>query len=300
MKSLSVSGENKLARYAFLTDIHLDCLTKDEALETFLESLTETAKDVDGFLISGDISTAPLLEAHLRLLLGACGKSVFFVLGNHDFWYGGIKTVQKKVTALSEKSGQDWPALYYMTARPYIALTPKAAVVGHDGWYDGLYGDAKGSTFLMNDWWSIKEFNDVSRATYSKFGPRIDWIGKQKVVELCQELASKAASHVAKGIRKAVEDGYGNVIVLTHVPPWPEAHVHEGKIGDNSAMPWFTSKMMGQAIEARAEKYPEVNFTVLCGHTHGRVDVQISDNLTCRVGGADYVQPKVQFVLDIE
>jgi predicted phosphohydrolase len=289
-----------MTRYAFLTDIHLDCLTKDEALETFLESLAETSKDVDGFLISGDISTAPLLEKHLRLLLLACGKSIFFCLGNHDFWYGSIKGVQTRAKAISRESTLDWPALYYVNSYQYIPLTPKTAVVGHDGWYDGLHGDAKNSNFLMNDWWNIKEFNDVSRASYSKFGPRIDWIGKQKVIELCQELASKAAKHVAVGIRKAAEDGYRNIVVLTHVPPWQEAHVHEGKIGDSFAQPWFTSKLMGVVIEERAAKYPDVSFTVLCGHTHGRVDVQISENLTCRVGGADYIDPKVQFVLEID
>lgn len=288
-----------MANYAFLTDIHLDCLPP-EKLEAFLNGLTETSKDVDGFLISGDISTAPLLEKHLRLVHQACKKSVFFCLGNHDFWYGSIKTLQKKITALSRKSGLDWPALYYVNAYQYIPLTPDTALVGHDGWYDGLYGDAKGSQFLMNDWFNIQEFNKINGAKFSYSGPRINWIGKQKIIELSQELASTAATHVARNIRRAVEDGYKNIIVLTHVPPWREASVHEGKPGEETALPWFTSKLMGQAIEARAEKYPDVKFTVLCGHTHGQVNVAIYQNLTCRVGGADYIDPRVQFTLEIE
>jgi 3',5'-cyclic-AMP phosphodiesterase len=290
-----------VAKYAFLTDIHLDCLTP-EKLEIFLTSLADSTKDVDGFLLSGDISTAPLLEKHLRLLLEACNKSIFFCLGNHDFWYGSIKTLQKKMTALSRKSSLDWPALYYVNAYQYLPLTPETAVVGHDGWYDGLYGDWKGSRFLMNDWFNIQEFNELtagSRIFCNSLGPRVDFDGKSRIVQYSQKLANEASVHVAKNIRRAVEDGYKNIIVLTHVPPWREAHIHEGKIGDEWAQPWFTSKLMGQSIEARSEKYPDVTFTVLCGHTHGRVDVTISDNITCRVGGADYIEPRVQFTLEV-
>jgi 3',5'-cyclic-AMP phosphodiesterase len=295
----SIVGDANLTRYAFLTDIHLDCLPAAK-LESFLQSLSDQSADVDGYLISGDISTSPLLEKHLRLLLTACEKSIVFCLGNHDFWYGSIENIRRNAHVMSRESSLDWPCLYYVNSYQYIPLTPKTAVVGHDGWYDGLYGNAKGSNFLMNDWWNIKEFNDVSRTTVNKFGSRIDWIGKQKVIELCQELASKAATHVKAGIRRAVVDGYENVIVLTHVPPWEEAHVHEGKPGGSEAAPWFTSRLMGDMLEGAAKRYPDVEFTVLCGHTHGRVDVAISQNLTCRVGGSDYVDPQTQFVLEIE
>lgn len=285
-------------KYAFLTDIHLDCLTH-EKLNDFLVACADPS--IDYYLISGDIAQAPSVESFLKVMVDAWDKPIIFCLGNHDFWYGSIQGVRNRIKTITEQ----WSTkLFSVTDSYFTALSDTTCVVGHNGWYDGLHGDARGSNFLMNDWWNIKEFTDVLEpyaVCYQRGGPRLDMISRMKVIELCQKLASKAASHVKKGINAAVAAGYQKVIVLTHVPPWNEAHVHEGKPGGDYAAPWFTSKIMGDMLEEVASKYAKLGilFEVLCGHTHGRVDVQISQNLTCRVGGADYIKPQIQFVLEV-
>lgn len=283
-------------RCAFITDIHLDCLS-DKKLNDFLSDCADPS--IDYYLISGDIGTATNVGPFLLKMKDAWQKPIVFCLGNHDFWHGSIKGVRNRIKTIT---GECPTRLFSVSDSYFTALSDTTCVVGHDGWYDALHGDARNSRFLMNDWWNIKEFKDVLEPTacgFYKSGPRLDMVSRMKVIEVCQNLASKAAAHVAVNIRKAVEAGYKNIIVLTHVPPWQKAYVHEGRPGGDEAAPWFTSGLMGQAIEARAEKYPDVQFTVLCGHTHGRVGVQIAENLTCSVGGADYIDPKIQFVVEV-
>jgi hypothetical protein len=45
--------------------------------------------------------------------------------------------------------------------------------------------------------------------------------------------------------------------------------------------------------------HPTRQATVLCGHTHGRGEVQMLDNLTVLTGGADYGKPEVQRIFEI-
>lgn len=284
-------------KYAFLTDIHLDCLTH-EKLNDFLVACADPS--IDHYLISGDIAQAPSVESFLKVMADAWDRPITFCLGNHDFWHGSIKGVRNRISEVCRK--QHIFDIHYVTHAEYFSLSSTTALVGHDGWYDGLHGDARYSSFLMNDWWNIKEFKDVleplSAIEYKK-GPRLDMISRMRVIELCQRLASEAATHVKKGINAAVASGYQKILILTHIPPWNEAHVHEGRPGGNYAAPWFTSKIMGDMLEEIAKKNPDVEFTVLCGHTHGRIDVALLPNLTCRVGGADYINPRVQFIVEV-
>lgn len=282
-------------KYAFLTDIHLDCLN-DKGLSEFIDRCT--SHDVDGYLISGDISTASTLISHLEFLTTTLKKSINFCLGNHDFWYGSIETTRRAVSALTCDLVKKYEINYVSDYRYYV-LSPTTALVGHDGWYDALNGDGKNSNFMMNDWFNIKEYSENLDVDYTSFGPRISLESRFKIIEISQALASEAVTRVLLGLRDAVGMGFKEIVVLTHVPPWSAAHVHEGRPGSLNAMPWFTSKLMGDALEEFAEKHSDVNFTVLCGHTHGRTTVRVSDNVICHVGHSDYVNPDVQFVLDV-
>ena len=59
-------------------------------------------------------------------------------------------------------------------------------------------------------------------------------------------------------------------------------------------MPWFTSKMMGDMLMDASKAFPQHTFTVFCGHTHGKFDGKITDNLSVHVGGAEYNKPGLQ------
>jgi len=148
----------------------------------------------------------------------------------------------------------------------------------------------------MTDWFRIGEFIDAGAASrvtgmYSG-GPRVN-LGT--VLSLARKFAERAARHVLDVGSRAAKD-HNTVIVTTHIPPFEDAHVHNGVKGSPEAMPWYTSRFMGDALMQLAEEYPSVMFQVLCGHTHGRKSVEIRHNLACHVGGAEYGSPVVNTV----
>jgi len=267
-----------MAKYSWATDVHLDFLP-DERVVQFADTLIRD--NPTGIFLSGDISNSKRLITHLSMLDAAAHRPIYFVLGNHDYYGSSIEQVRKQMHELSNIS----PFLRYVPTSPYSVLTPSTALVGADGWYDALLGDVASSTFGLADWTAIREFVDVNGS-------------KAGIVTLARKLAHESVLHVHNGIKSATRY-HKNIIVLTHVPPFPESHVHQGKQGDNNAMPWFTSKFLGDLLLQASEAYPKINFTVLCGHTHGRWVGQIKPNLVVRVGGAEYNKPEVQQLIDI-
>lgn len=266
--------------YAWATDTHLDFLRDDaRRIIEFGEQLV--ARSPTGVLLTGDISVARQLVFHLSALERVVQRPIYFVLGNHDYFGSGTEEVRKQMRELSNVS----PFLRYMPCVPYLALSPSTAVVGHDGWYDALYGDWQGSGFTMTDWSAIHDFKQVNG-------------NKATIVSLARKLAHEGVKHVHDGIKKAVRY-HKNVVVLTHFPPFKESHVYEGRVGDDHAQPWFTSKMMGDMLLDASRVFPQHNFTVLCGHTHGKWDGQVASNLSVHVGAAEYNQPVLQGLIEV-
>ncbi len=101
------------------------------------------------------------------------------------------------------------------------------------------------------------------------------------------ELGNDAAESLRPALLEAAALG-GHVIVLTHVPPFPEAAWHEG---EPSTIRWqrgFTCKAVGDLLREAASDHPSCRFTVLCGHTHGSGRAAILPNLDAVTAGADY------------
>jgi len=277
-------------RYAWLSDIHLDALQNENALVEFAKTLSTSS--VDGFFVTGDISTANDVVCHLSIIEHATQKPVNFVLGNHDYFGSDIATVRKKMNQLCLISSH----LKYMSQVSYTQLTPTTALVGHDGWYDALYGDVLSSNFMMADWVHIADFKIHSGGlSFMKTGSLKD---KPQLIALARQLAHEATTHVMEGI-KAAAKSYKNIVVLTHVPPFVESHFHMGKPGDKNAHPWFTSKMMGDMLRSASLTYPNINFLVLAGHTHGYSNIQITSNMKCCIAAAEYASPKVADIIEV-
>lgn len=278
-----------MARLAWCTDIHLDFLSsRPNKIIDFINSIKNSG--VDGVAITGDISTADQLAHHLGMLDQGLQLPIYFVLGNHDYFNGSIEGVRKAMHGLTNHS----PYLKYMPTLPYVSVG-SAAIVGHDGWYDGLNGDWKQSNFLMNDWAMILDYVNNGGGHSNLITRNHDL---KKIVDKSQELALEGVQHIHDGIKAAVKY-HKSIIVLTHVPPWQESHIFQGRVGDASAQPWFTSKMMGTMLEDASRSFPDVKFTVLAGHTHGKFDGQITNNIKCHVGGAEYGEPVVQSIIEI-
>lgn len=280
-----------MAKYAWCTDIHLDHIDRDDALVAFAESLVAT--EPPGVLISGDISNAQRLVYHLSVIERVVQRPVFFVLGNHDYYGGEIEPVRKSMRELTNMS----QFLKYLPLNPYVALTPGTALVGHDGWYDALYGDGARSRFMMNDWVMTKDFVPFSGGSqYMRTMGNVK--DRDGLIAHARKLAHEGVMHVHNGIKSAARY-HKNIVVVTHYPPFQESHIYNGKVGDSDAQPWFTSKMMGDMLLDASKAYPGVSFTVLAGHTHGKYDGQPAPNLRVHVGGADYGRPGLAGLIEV-
>lgn len=278
-----------MAHYSWVTDCHLNFLgDTDDRIIRFAESLIES--DPAGIFITGDISTASRLVYHLSVFERVVERQIFFVLGNHDFYGNNIVSVRKQMIELCGMSQY----LKYMSSIPYVSLNTTTALVGHDGWYDTLYGDRNSSRFMMSDWNEIADFaKDGIRRPNSLKQPDMAYVISQS-----QKLAHEATLHVMNGIKHAART-HKNVIILTHIPPFAQAHLYKGRPATADALPFYTSKLMGDMLAQASNAYPNVRFDVFAGHTHEKYDGQIGKNLYCHVGGAEYNDPKIQSLINI-
>jgi predicted MPP superfamily phosphohydrolase len=265
-------------RLAWATDLHLD-LAADAVFHALCKTLRK--KRLNAVLISGDTAEAPALQANLLKLREQIGGiPIYFVLGNHDYYHGGVQEVRDQITALCRAT----PNLHWLSMEGIVALTDTTALLGHDGWADGRLGDWDASRVLLNDYTLIRDFKCLRKV--------------ERLVVM-QRLAAEAAEHVRTCLPLALER-FQSVIFLTHVPPFAEACWHEGRISNADYLPHFSSRTIGEALIESARAFPNRRITVLCGHTHGGGKAQVSTNIEILTGAAEYGAPDVQQVLDVE
>lgn len=265
-----------MRRLAWLTDLHLNFVTPG-LIDRLCRAVREAG--ADAVLLGGDIGEALDVEEQLEGLDARLGLPIYFVLGNHDYYRGSIARVRAGVEALCART----PSLHWLPVSGVVALTPETALVGHDGWADGRFGDYARSDVLLNDDLLIEELSGLDE--------------RERLLRL-NALGDEAAAHFRAALPAALARSR-RVIILTHVPPFREACWHRGQVSDDAWLPHFACKAVGEAlIEAMAE-HPECEMTVLCGHTHSPGEVQVLPNLRVLTGGAEYGKPELQRVLTV-
>ena len=266
-----------MVEFLWGTDLHLDFLKTDDYVRDWAEE--NFSQYHDAVVLTGDTSLAPLLVHHLKIIRECSGKKVYFVLGNHDAWDGSIEKLRVELENQSLKD----EGIVWLGSEQFVPVGNYSALVGHDGWYDALNGDYKNSRFAMNDWFRIREFVNL----------------KCDLVDYCRKLASQSSLHVGNACKSAISAGRKNIVVATHFPPFAEACFHKENPTEETVLPWYSSKTMGDTLLKLSKEHPDVKFTVVCGHTHSYADVSISENLRVVVGGAVYGLPRI-FKLGIE
>ena len=262
-------------RLGWLSDIHLNFL-REEQLQAFLQEIAATSVDV--WLISGDIAEAPTLSQYLQLLRSNVLVPIYFVLGNHDCYMGSFSRVTADISGFKDES------LHWLTSTGPVSLSLNLTLVGDDGWADARLGDPKGSQVVLNDFHQIEELVNLSKA---------------KRIEACKSLGDQATERLRPKLEQAA-DSAGQILVLTHVPPFRGATWHEGRVSDDAWLPWFSCKAMGEVILDCAQRHPDCEFTVLCGHTHGGGLYQAASNVMVHTAEAEYGVPRVQCLMEFE
>jgi 3',5'-cyclic AMP phosphodiesterase CpdA len=264
-------------RLAWLTDPHLGFLSP-AALFAFLGRVAATP--FDALVVTGDVSEAHDVAAHVRVLADRVRRPVYFVLGNHDFYGGSIAEVRREAAALS----REHPFARWLPAAGVVPLTAHTALVGHDGWADGRLGDLARSPVQLNDFLQIRELTGLDAATRRA---RLEALGDE------------AAAFLARVVADAL-DRFEHVVVATHVPPFREACWHEGRLSNDDFLPFFATKSAGDALAAAMRARPDRSMRVLCGHTHGAGEATLLPNLRVLTGAAEYGAPALQRAIAVD
>ncbi|MBZ0263211.1 metallophosphoesterase [bacterium] len=263
-------------KLAYMTDVHLNFL-KAEAFADYLESIKEV--NPDGILLGGDIGQANSFEFFLKTMAFDLKAPIWFVLGNHDYYHGSIQEVENKARELSKEN----EFLFWLDSCAPIKLGHNIYLAGCGGWGDTLLGDFKNSSVLLNDHIYIDELSEISR---EKLGVTLRGEGLKAANKLRDQL-------------EQIPQNAEKIYVLHHVPPFRESCWHAGKISDNHWLPFFASKLLGDALLEESMKREHCTFKVYCGHTHSGGNVSISDNLHVRTTPAKYGNPRF-YVLNLE
>lgn len=266
-------------RATWLTDTHLNFL-RPLALQQFYDRVK--AEQPEALLVTGDIAESDSVIRFVDELALQGGAPVYFVLGNHDYYRSSIRIVRDQV-ARGTKHGT------YLPAVDPIQITERTWMLGVDGWGDAQCGDLY-STVQLSDWSRIEDFRRARGDRAAR-------------CEILQRLGANEARLLRERLA-AVPASAREVLVLTHVPPFPAACVYGGQQSEPSWLPWFTCIATGEALADYADAHPETQITVLCGHTHGLGVCRPWPNLEIRTGGwppgaEDYGNPVVQGTLEI-
>ncbi len=115
-----------------------------------------------------------------------------------------------------------------------------------------------------------------------------------------QKLADSGAAKLKKNLQLAIQEHLPKkIIVLVHVPPFKESCMYEGKISNDNYLPFFASKIAGDVLLNTTKVNPDIDFLILCGHTHSRSYYKPLDNLTVKAGSVEYGKPIVQEVIEL-
>jgi len=273
----NLTGKDFVKQAIWLSDIHLEFLSFHEVHE-FISAVRSRKPDIT--LLSGDISNANSLVSYLQLIGMELKIPVYFVLGNHDFYFSSFSQVRGEITKLTQQSAYLW----WLTALRVVELSSTTALIGHDSWADGRYGDYYNSSIMMNDYFLIEDLKNLK---------------PDDRLKMLQSLGDMAADHFKELLPLACQS-YQQIVLLTHVPPFREACWHAGNISDDNGLPHFSCKVVGEVLSEVMQAHPKCNLTVLCGHTHSSGVARVLPNLTVFTAEAKYGKPQVERIFEIE
>jgi len=253
----------------WISDPHLEFPT-DKVVRAFIAKVA--GEKADALLITGDISNARRIEYTLGLLATlAC--PIYFVLGNHDFYEGNFASVDAAVKAVCRQH----PNLVHLGAGEIVRLTDETTLIGHRGWADGRAGLGATSTARLNDHLLIQNLVRTDPA---------------ELFAILNALGDQSADYIKATGAEALS-GCERLIIATHVPPFLEASLYQGKPSEPAFAPHFVNLALGQALLELARPNPDKVIAVLCGHTHHLARYSPLSNLMIKVASAEYNRPVI-------
>jgi predicted phosphohydrolase len=288
-------------RIVWLSDLHLPFIGVDgytktvdyednqEQIKQFLQQV-ESLYTPDALMIGGDIADSIHLPEYLDLLSTNFNGKIYFVTGNHDYYYDSIKCVDKFIKEFCK----DYNNLIYLEHSEPIELTKYCALIGSSLWSDTRAGDWDKSNVWISDYDVIRDFD--FKKTGWLTGPDYDKIAKK-----LKYIAGKRTTNLIDKLNTALKK-YNNIIMLTHVPVFWMASYYDGKVQDQNWAPHFVCKIAGDRILKVMSKPENENKTlkIYTGHTHGGSNtIRFRENIYIENAEAKYGVLKIQQVIEL-
>lgn len=261
---------------AWMTDTHFNLL-KPEEFKIFVAQLNSSG--FTDLWLTGDISCGTEICFHLSYLAENFPGQIYFILGNHDYYKLFIAESRQMVQKLSQK----YSNLHYLTFENQpVPFNEDTALIGDDGWYDGLWREPQTSLIFWWDWYFIKDFRCLFSA--------------EERLTLMQKLAHDALNRIRTNLESALKT-HSTIYLLSHIPPWPARH--RWKLIENFWKPYNSSKLLASMLMDLMTEHPDKKLIVLSGHTHLKRQEEISHNIELRVGEANFHSPQVQELIEL-
>lgn len=248
-----------MASLLWITDPHFNFLSAS-SWRKVLHGLAEYPSDVP-LVITGDIAESRDFSRYLQEL--EQDRNVYFVLGNHDFYGDSI--------AAARDCARSRPGYLEWRNEP-VRLSDTACLVGVDGWYDFNEGAGADTQLRMSDWELITDFRDAPMLSIAKMSAL---------------LAKQSAKLALKKLELAFAK-YKTVYLATHVPPFLGAALSPRRLpSDKDWAPVMVNTALGHALCSAAE-FADKSVHVLCGHTHTKASLHVTESVQVSAGRANY------------
>lgn len=251
-------------KYLHITDTHLD---KVSTWNKYLFGKYLVRENLKGIFLTGDISNGQQTVEDLEKLADHVDCLIYFVLGNHDLHFSSIEKIYDSVRQMCQQHKN----LIWITEAGVVHLNEEVAVIGTEGWYDAEEG-TPGYLKMTFDWMLVEDFRQLPNMS--------------ERIKAWRRLADRSADDITDKLKKAIEQNYKTIYILTHVPPWKEATRDVGTLLEKFWLPYNTNLRLGRAIEKVMSEHKKRYATVLCGHTHTPLAIRVSRNIECIVGPA--------------
>jgi predicted phosphohydrolase len=254
-----------MKKYVWLSDTHLNMSILPFLKRRFINKVNSV--ESDGLIMTGDISNGMMLESDLKYLATHYDGPIYFVLGNHDYYWRHRESVESDVRRLCRR----FPNLLWLSDEDPIQLDHGVSLVGDEGWFDVTAGRPELTK------WCIDRLINLDYLQMANYGQQ---------AAAWKQRAKESTSRLCRKIRSALEDS-DVVYVATHFPPWGAATMSDWKLMEDYWLSYNTNVCLGEELESLM-KDEQGRIVVLSGHTHMACEVSVSKNITCKVAAASY------------